>query len=198
LTEYPKVALKVQCYASPTLVRLMKQREIQLAITRYASNDRGIVYRSVFSEPVNLIVSPSHPFAKRKKVGVEEILQETFITYQKDTQYRDLLDVTLNQLQLNYTTKIETNNLALIKHFIKKNAGVHLSGSLYIRNEIAKKELVQIEIERNPFPPSQVFIASLKAESKSIDQLFIRHFEKQINHQFILEQPKPFLNERSI
>ncbi|MEK3725340.1 LysR family transcriptional regulator [Paenibacillus sp. FSL H8-0034] len=189
MVEYPKVALKVQCYASPTLVRFLKQREIQLAITRYTSNDRGIVYRSVYSEPTDLIVSPAHPFAKRKKVDIEEILKETFITYQKDTQYRDLLDTTLNQIQLNYITKIETNNLGLIKHFIKQNAGVHLSGSLYMRNELAKKELVQVKIERNPFSPSQVFIAHQKDETHSLDQLFTRHFESQINSHLNKEQP---------
>ncbi|NHN29488.1 LysR family transcriptional regulator [Paenibacillus agricola] len=196
MTEYPKVALKVQCYASPTLVRFMKQREIQLAITRYTSNDRGITYRSVYSESTDLIVSPSHPFAKRKKVDIEEILKETFITYQKDTQYRDLLDSTLNQIQLNYITKFETNNLGLIKHFIKQNAGVHLSGSLYMRNELARKELVQVKIEHNPFAQSQVFIAHLKDEANSLDQLFIKHFEKQINSQ--LNRERSFLNEVTI
>lgn len=193
LNEYPKVALKVQCYSSTTLVRLMKQREIQLAITRYSSNDREIEYRSVYSEPTELIVSPRHPFAKRQKVDVEEIFKETFITYQKDTQYREILDSTLSQIQLNYTTKIETNNLSLIKHFIKQNVGVHLSGSLYMRSELASKELVRVKIDRNPFARTQVFIAHLKGEAGSLEQLFMRHFEKQINADLTYRQPR--LNE---
>jgi DNA-binding transcriptional LysR family regulator len=183
MQDYPKVALKVHCYSPNILVRLMKQREIQLAITRYSSNDRGIVYKSVYSEPVNLIVSPQHRFASLKEISLDEILNETFITYQKDTQYRDILDLTINQFNSTYITKYETNNLRLIKHLITKNVGVHLSGSINMRNEIIKKELVQIKIEPNPFPISQVFIAHLKDELNTIDTLFIKHFENQINRQ---------------
>lgn len=184
ITDYPKIALKVNCYASNILTRLMKQREIQLAITRYASNDRGIEYRSIYVAPVDLIVSPEHRFANRKQIALEEILDETFITYQKDTQYRDVFDITINQFNRTYVTKFETNNLNLIKHFISKNVGIHLSSSIYMRDEIERKELVQIKIEPNPFPISQVFIAYLKDELNSIDQLFIKHFEDRINQQF--------------
>ncbi|MEX1029925.1 MAG: LysR family transcriptional regulator [Paenibacillaceae bacterium] len=185
IADYPKVALKLHCYSPNILVRLMKQREIQLAITRYSSNDRGIVYKPVYKEPIHLIVSPEHRFAELSEISLDEILEEPFITYQKDSQYRDILDLTINQINGTYTTKYETNNVGLIKHLIAKNLGVHLSSSIYMRNEIARKELVQIKIEPNPFPISQIFIAHLKDELNSIDQLFIKHFEKQINRQLL-------------
>ncbi|RCW48323.1 LysR family transcriptional regulator [Paenibacillus prosopidis] len=179
--DYPHVSIKVYTYASSELVRLMKNQHFQLGITRYTSNDSGMIYRPILSEHVMLLVSPEHRFAKRSSVKLEEILQEPILTYPKETQYRKMIDVTLNQFNLTYQAKLETNNLQLIKHFLKRNAGVFLSGRTYMMNEIKEKELVQVEIENNPFPLSQVFIAYRENELHSLDYLFIKHFEERIN-----------------
>lgn len=178
--KYPKVALKIYTYPSKKLFQLVKSHQIDLAITRYTNNDNILSFRKIYSEPVVLMVSPLHRFAKQKKVTVEELLQEPLITYQKDTQYRNSIDITLSQHLHSYKPKYETNNPGLIKHFLKKNAGVHISSSLYMREEIAKKKLVPIEIESNPFPLSQIFLVHLK-EKNALQQLFIEHIEGNIH-----------------
>ncbi|MBP1156422.1 MULTISPECIES: LysR family transcriptional regulator [unclassified Paenibacillus] len=182
-SKHANVSIKVYCYSTSELVRLMKSRTFQLGITRYTSNDPDLNYRLVYSEPMMLYVSPQHRFAKHKKIALEEVLQEPLITYQKDTQSRKLIDVTLNQLNLNYKPKFESNNLSLLKHFIQMNFGVLFSGPSYMKSEVKKNELVQIEIEHNPFPLSQLFIVYREGELNSLDQLFIRHFEDEINDQ---------------
>ena len=182
-TKHSQVAMKIYTYPSTNLFKLVKNRQIHLAITRYTNNDNGLVFREIHSEPVVLMVSPLHRFAKRKKVKVEELLQEPIITYQKDTQYRNSFDITLSQYLHSYKPKYETNNLGLIKHFLKKNAGVHISSSLYMRDEIVKKKLIPVEIENNPFPANQVFIVHLK-EDNTYQQPFIKHAETYITSIF--------------
>ncbi len=179
--DYPHVSIKVYCYASNELVRLMKNQTFQLGVTRYTSNDSELVYRPIHSEQTMLFVSPEHPFAKLKKVPLGDILKEPIVTYPKETQYRQMIDMTLAQYNCPYKPKYETNNLALIKHFLMRNAGVFLSGGVYMRREVESGELVQLEIEHNPFPLSQVFVVYRKGEMNSLDALFIRHFEERIN-----------------
>jgi DNA-binding transcriptional LysR family regulator len=159
----------------------MKNQQFQLGITRYRSNDSGIVYRPVFSEEMMLYVSPSHKFASEKSLPLQTILKEPLVSYPKDTQYRKMLDATVSQYDVNYQVKVETNNLQLIKHFVRTNAGVFLSGGVYMQKEIREKELVQIKIEHNPFPLSQVFVVHKESELNSLDSLFIRHFENALN-----------------
>lgn len=180
-SKHANVSIKVYCYSTSELVRLMKSRTFQLGITRYTSNDSDLNYRLVYSEPMMLYVSPQHRFANYKRIGLEEILQEPLITYHKDAQSRKLIDVTLNQLNLTYKPKFESNNLSLLKHFNQMNVGVLFSGPSYMKSEVKKNELVQIEIEHNPFPLSQLFILYREDELSSLDQLFIRHFEDEIN-----------------
>jgi DNA-binding transcriptional LysR family regulator len=179
---YPHISLKVYCYDSNELVTLMKNQLIQLGITRYTSNDSQINYRLIHKEETMVYVSPQHHLAKRKSVSLAEILKEPLITYPKETQYRKIIDVILNHCNLTYHTKRETNNLQLIKHFLKRNAGVFFSGSLFMRKEIMEKEVIELEIENNPFPSSQIFVAYRDGELNSLDHLFIKHFEEQINN----------------
>jgi DNA-binding transcriptional LysR family regulator len=181
IEDYPHVSFKVYTFASSELVRLMKNQHFQLGITTYTSNDSGLIYRPVLSEQTMLFVSPEHRLAKQKCVSLEEILKEPLLTYPKDTQYRKMIDVTLNQFNFRYQTKLETNNLQLIKHFIKRNAGVFLCGCSVMQTEMINKELVSLEIENNPFPLRQVFVAYRENELHSLDYLFIKHFEKRIN-----------------
>lgn len=180
---YPHISIKVYSYAPSELLRLMKHQYFQLGITRYTSNDNHIKYHPVHSEETMLFVSPQHRFAKRKSVTLEEILSEPLITYPKETAYRKSIDMTLSQFNLTYQAKYETNNLQLIIHFLKRNAGVYLSGGLTMQKEIKSKELIQLRIENNPFPLSQVFIAYPDGELNSLEHLFIKHFEEQINNQ---------------
>jgi hypothetical protein len=71
-----------------------------------------------------------------------------------------------------------------MKHFVKGNMGICLAGNLTMRNEVKQKELVQLEIEHNPFPSTQIFVACLDRELNSLDYLFIKHFEEGINNKF--------------
>ncbi|MBB6734124.1 LysR family transcriptional regulator [Cohnella zeiphila] len=185
--DYPHVSIKVYTYPSSELVRLMKSQHFQLGITRYTSNDSGLIYRPVLSEETMLFVSPQHRFANRRSVTLEEILCEPMLTYPKETQYRNMIDVTLAQHSLTYRPKLETNNLLLIKHFLLRNAGVFLSGSSYMSKEVNNRDLIQLEIEHNPFPLSKVFVAYRENELHSLDYLFIKHFESRLNPRSLTE-----------
>jgi DNA-binding transcriptional LysR family regulator len=183
LEIYPQISIKVYSYAPTELLRLMKNQYFQIGITNFTSNDSQIIYRPVFSEQTRLFVSPQHPFASCDSVSLEEILKEPLIVYPKETSSRKMIDATLSQFNLTYHTKVETNNLQLIIHFIKKNTGVFLSGSLTLRQEIESKQLVQVEIKNNPFPLSHIFLAYPDVDLNSLEHLFIKHFEEQINKQ---------------
>ncbi len=158
----------------------MKYRSIQIGFTRFTSNDSEFTYKPIHKEPTKLYVSPKHHFAQRKQIPLEEIFDEPLITYPKDTKSRSIIDLVLNQLNLNYKVKYESNNLNLIKFFTAKGDGVHLSGPLYMKDKTATGELIEIEIEDNPFPDNQIFIVFRESELGGLEEIFIEHFEMRI------------------
>jgi DNA-binding transcriptional LysR family regulator len=189
--EYPHISIKLYCYPTKELIRMMKNQTFQLCITRYASNDNEIVYRPVHSEQTMLFIAPEHRFANRTSISLDELSKEPLVQFTTDSQYQKMIDLTLSQFNLNYHAKYETNNLQLIKHFVKRNMGVCLAGNMTMSNEVKQKELLQLEIEHNPFPSTQVFVACLDRELNSLDYLFIKHFEEGINNKFEFRNSYP-------
>lgn len=183
--RYPKVSIDIDTSSTPLLVRLIRQRQIQLAITPHTNGDPGLIYQNVFSEPYCLIVSPTHPFAQKGSVTLEEISHEPLIIYRKNTLYRDMIDIIMIQENLFYKAKFETNNMQLIKHLIKKNAGVHISGKVHMRDEIIKNELVAVSIEPNPFALSRIYVARLNEKVNNLEEEFLEYFETALKETFL-------------
>lgn len=179
--QYPHISVGVYSCQSKELMLLMKNHSFQLCFTRYTSNDSGIAYRPVYSEQTKALVSPAHRFARETSVPLKEILKEPLITYPKNTGFRKKIDAVLDQHADAYQVKYETNNILLIKHFLRQNAGVFLSGQLYMLKELRDKELVQVEIEDNPFLLNHVFAAYREGELNSLDHLFVKHFKESIS-----------------
>lgn len=183
MAKHPNLSMEVCSYPSKELMRMLKERKFQLGIIRYAKDEEDFDFHCIYSAPVMLFVSPQHKFAKRKKVSLAEIIQEPLIVYQRNSHSRSLIDGVFRQLNLEYKPKYETNHLYLIKHFIKSNFGVHLSVPIYMKQEMLHKEIIGVEIEDNPLPNTNLFIAYRSEELNSLDRLFIRHL-KEFNDSF--------------
>ncbi|TBL81523.1 LysR family transcriptional regulator [Paenibacillus thalictri] len=178
LSRYPDISVQVHTYAANELVRLIKNKEFQVAITRYTSNDPHLSYHLLHSEPTMLIVSTSHPMAKAGKVNLEEALREPVISYPRETQYSKELEASLNQQNVKFTTRFETNNLQLIKWLVARNAGVFFYSPSYMQQEIERGELIAVPLQDDPFPRSQTYLMYYEDPLNSLDQLLIRHLKE--------------------
>jgi DNA-binding transcriptional LysR family regulator len=178
LAKYPDISVQVHTYAANELVRLIKNKEFQVAITRYSSNDSNLSYRLLYSEPTLLIVSSSHPMASASSVSLEEAVCEPVIAYPGDTQYSKLLETSFSQKNIKYTTHFETNNLQLIKWLVAQNKGVLFYAPSYMRQEIERGELKAVPLQGDPFPLSQTYLMYSEDMLNSLDQLMVHHVEE--------------------
>lgn len=180
MEKYPNISVRVYAYSTGEQLRMIKNREFQVSLCRYSANEPALMFRKMFSEPVQLIISPEHSFASRPSVTLEDIFLEQMVVYQLDTHYRKMLDVTLQQLNLHYKYKFETNNLQLIKNIVQRNLGVFLTAPLIVRQELDSGLFRAIPIRQNPLPEDQVFLAYLPGELNSLDYLFVEHITSEL------------------
>ncbi|NHN34077.1 LysR family transcriptional regulator [Paenibacillus agricola] len=181
-TDYPDVSIQVMGCSTREQIRKINYNELRLGVSRYALNIPSLTFINIFQEDVKLIVSKNHPLARRKLVTIEQITAEPFISYELDTLYRKTLEVTFGHLNVAHEIKYESNNLPLLKHWIKEGCGVFLSGGLLFREELLHKQVVSIPIESNPFPFDNVFLVYKKGNLNSLDQLFMQHITNTLQH----------------
>ncbi|TVY07903.1 LysR family transcriptional regulator [Paenibacillus cremeus] len=178
LSRYPNISVQVHTYAANELVRLIKNKEFQVAITRYTSNDPHLSYHLLHSEPTMLIVSSSHPMARAASVSLEDAVHEPIISYPRDTQYSKQLEASFNKQNIKFTTRFETNNLQLIKWLVARNAGVFFYSPSYMKQEIERGELTAVPLQDDPFFQSQTYLMYNEEPLNSLDQLLIRHMKE--------------------
>ncbi|GAA4840472.1 transcriptional regulator CynR [Paenibacillus vulneris] len=178
LAMHPGIALKVHCYSTEEQIKMLKSKHIQIGITRYTANDPGITFKLLYAHPAYAVISREHPYAERDELSLEEVLKERLILYEAESLHRKKIDMTFKDLNMLYDPHYETNNLQLIKFWIKSTMGIFLSCPLYMQPEIDSGEMVAIPIEHNPFPMNQIFLMYRDENLNSLDRLFMQHLEQ--------------------
>jgi DNA-binding transcriptional LysR family regulator len=181
--HFPEVSIRVLGITTRDQIRKMNNNELRLCISRYSLNVPTLTFDNIFQEDVRLIVSRHHPLAKQRIVTMEQIVAESFISYESDTLYRKTLELTLDHLNLSYEIKNESNNLSLIKHWIKEGCGVFLSGALLFREDLLREEVAILPIKNNPFPTDKMFLMSKYENLNSLEQLFVQHITQMMKRE---------------
>jgi DNA-binding transcriptional LysR family regulator len=174
-SQFPEVSIRVLGDTTRDQIRKMNNNELRLCISRYSLNVPTLTFNNIFQEDVRLIVSRHHPLAKQQSVTIEQIVAEPFISNESDTLHRKTLELTLGHLNLSHEIKNESNNVPLIKHWIKEGCGVFLSGALLFREDLLRGEVAAVPIVNNPFPPDKVFLMYKNDNLNSLEQLFVQH-----------------------
>lgn len=180
MAVHPNIALKVHCYSTEEQIKMLKSKHIQIGITRYTANDPGITFKLLYAHSAYAVISKEHSYARRDALSLQEVLKERLILYEAESLYRKKIDMTFKDLNMLYDPHYETNNLQLIKFWIKSTMGIFLSCPLYMQTEIESGEMVAIPIEHNPFPLNQIFLMYRDENLNSLDRLFMRHVERHM------------------
>jgi DNA-binding transcriptional LysR family regulator len=109
--NYPQIDLKVQVNSSRIIAKYIIEREVDIALVGGEISDnlkRNLTIQPFVSDELSLILSKSHPFAKKKKIQKEDLYCLDFITLNSNSTIKKFIDNTLIQ------NDIETNQLKTI------------------------------------------------------------------------------------
>ena len=77
--RFPNLQINIREDFKVTLVREMLEGELDLAIVARPVSDANILAEDLWKEPLMLVVSKEHPFAKKARVVTSDLAEETFI-----------------------------------------------------------------------------------------------------------------------
>jgi len=147
--NYPQIDLKVQVNSTRLIVNNVLNREIDIAVVGgEIPNElkKNLTIKDFVEDELSLIISKSHPFAKKKKINKENLYYLNFITLNSNSTIRKFIDNILIQ------NGIETKQLKIIMQFnsiegIKTAVSLGLGAAFVSSSAIEKEvELKTIEI----------------------------------------------------
>jgi DNA-binding transcriptional LysR family regulator len=151
--NYPQINLKVQVNSTRIIAKKIINREIDIAIVGGAISDdlqKSLTIQPFVSDELSLIISKSHPFAKKNTINKEDLYSLDFITLNSNSTIKNFIDNTLikNQIETKQLkTILQLNSIEAIKTAVSLGLGAAFVSSSAIEKEIKLKTIGIIEIE---------------------------------------------------
>jgi DNA-binding transcriptional LysR family regulator len=151
--NYPQIDLKVQVDSTRAIATGIIKREIDVAIVGgEISNElkKKITIQPFVYDELRLIVSNSHPFARKKRIKKEDLYCLDFITLDSTSTIKKFIDKILiqNEIQTNeLKTILQLNSIEGIKTAVSLGLGAAFVSSSSIEKEIKLNQIQILEIE---------------------------------------------------
>ena len=151
--NYPQINLKVQVNSTRIIAKKIINREIDIAIVGGEISDdlqKSLTIQPFGFDELSLIISKSHPFAKKTTINKEDLYNLDFITLNSNSTIKNFIDNTLIQNQIEtkqLKTILQLNSIEGIKTAVSLGLGAAFVSSSAIEKEIKLKTIGIIKIE---------------------------------------------------
>ena len=151
--NYPQIDLNVQVNSTRLISKQIVNRQIDVAIVggEVPKNlKRNLKVDFFVEDQLNLIVSKSHPFAKKKQIKKEDLYHLKFINLNSNSTIRPFVDNILKQKNIDTNqlkTVMQLNSIEAIKTAVSLGLGAAFVSSSAIEKEMKLETLEIIQIE---------------------------------------------------
>lgn len=151
--NYPQINLKVQVNSTRIIAKSIINREIDIAVVGGEISDdlkKNLTIQPFVYDELSLIISRSHPFAKKEKINKEDLYCLNFITLNSNSTIKKFIDNILiqNKIEIKQLkTILQLNSIEAIKTAVSLGLGAAFVSSSAIEKEIQLKTIGIIRIE---------------------------------------------------
>ena len=148
--KYPDVRITVISDTIKNIYRRINNYEIDLGIVEGNVHDDGLTSLMLDTDYLCLIVSPEHPFARKRSVTLNELKTERLIVRPVSAGTRRMLEGYLygcSENLNNFRISMEIDNVSTIKDLVRENLGVSIIAHSACAQEERSGKLKVIPIE---------------------------------------------------
>ena len=177
--NYPQIDLKVQVNSTRLIANNVLNREIDIAVVGgEIPNElkKNLTIKDFVEDELSLIISKSHPFAKKKKINKENLYYLNFITLNSNSTIRKFIDNIL--IQNGIETKqlkiiMQFNSIEGIKTAVSLGLGAAFVSSSAIEKEVELKTIEILKIENIRITRTLSIISNAESyQSKAFDLFY--------------------------
>lgn len=152
--SYPQITLNIQADSTPVIAKKIIDQKIDIAIVGGEMSDdlkEKLTIKPFINDELSLIISKSHPFAKKKKIDKEDLYCLEFITLNSNFTTKKFIDNILIQNKIKakrFKTILQLNSIEEIKTAVSLGLGAAFVPSSAIRKEIQLKTIETVKIKK--------------------------------------------------
>jgi DNA-binding transcriptional LysR family regulator len=144
--QYPAIVVDVRRLAARQMAQEVLLRSVDLGVLTFNPPERELQSIVVGVDELVLLVRPDHPLARRDRISMEEMGQQTVIAHNDPSPMRDRVLQMYEQRHAPLNIKLALPSLDGIKRAVEMGLGVALLPRRCALGEIARGDLVEIQV----------------------------------------------------
>lgn len=152
--NYPQIDLKVEVNSTRRIAKNIINRDIDIALVGGEISDdlkKNLTIEPFVYDELSLIISKSHPFAKKKTINKEDLYCLDFISLNSNSTIKKFIDNILIQNQIEtkqLKTILQLNSIEGIKTAVSLGLGAAFVSSSAIEKEIQLQIITILKIDK--------------------------------------------------
>lgn len=151
--KYPAIELILHSAFTPETIEMVLSRKIQFGIIRHTQDtysDPLIKSELIASDTSVLICSPNHKYSDLNEVSLEDLKEEEFIVYAKDTSYWRQINDLFHDYSFQPHATMELSDLFAIKTMVSGGIGISIVPQIAVEQDIQDGKFAVLHIKDFP------------------------------------------------
>ena len=148
--RYPESELKLRVHNRETVVRLLEENQIDLAMMGVPPKDFETVAYPVADQPHVIVAAPGHPLAAKRRIAPREIAGERFLVREVGSGTRGAMERFFSEHDAPLTNTIELLGNETIKQAVMAGMGLSFISEHTIGLELAAGRLIELNVDDTP------------------------------------------------
>jgi DNA-binding transcriptional LysR family regulator len=145
-SSYPDIAIDVRRVPARQIAVEVQQGSLDFGALTFHPTEEGLLEVPVGSDELVLLISPSHPFAKRRQVTMTDVASNPVVAHNDPSPARERVLRLFEEHHIPLNMVIALPSLDGIKRAVELNLGVALLPRRCAITEIAGKRLVAVPV----------------------------------------------------
>jgi DNA-binding transcriptional LysR family regulator len=176
--QYPDVQIQMIEYGAKKMEKIVEQGDVDVGVVLLPVNEDMFSFTPLAKETLQLIVHKNHPLARHKSISLQELKNETFISFHEDfTMYEMVYNECLKS-GFEPTIGYKSSQWDFISEMVAANLGIALF-PYSLCEKIDLEQLTVVELE-NGIPWELALITKQDRYISYATQAFIDHIKQTV------------------
>ncbi|BCB62391.1 MULTISPECIES: LysR family transcriptional regulator [Halomonadaceae] len=131
--QYPKINVTVHDVINEEVMDMVRSRQVEIGIAFAPEGTGSLNFTPLFEDRFVAVVSSSSPLAGSTSLSWQQLLAHDFMTLQRPSMVRRLLEQELGKRQMALPVAFESHQLATVGRMVAEGLGVSAVPSMCIR-----------------------------------------------------------------
>ena len=141
---FPECMIEIEPGDSPESIEALEENRIDLALALEPKNQPRYSFVKLFSDDLHFIVAPHHPWASKKRVKREDLLDQNYILYNKKSYTFGMVERYFRREQVAMKSAIQYGSMEAIKELVKIGLGIGILAPWMAKKELSEGSLIAI------------------------------------------------------